>query len=480
MGTDNRIDACYTAQAQNLFKKLKLNQNGVKVNEEAYQLFTWLRTGASKYLYMNSVDTDKDGSISAKEYAVILQRADKESRSGKLTSDRMQKNDGKADGMELLSDFAQHGAIPYLLNEAKKYTPTKYAQIEQRLKNGNFIVTREKDYNLLQEKQDGVNLATMISNALTQYEDINIMMSKFGKFKKIFFEKLAQGEVPKYEVATGGSGVNVTQDYLTEFNPPNGQVSEKTKKYSLDNMQNPTSSDPNPVSKIKYAVPDTETLDEDSLEKAAVKEICKKVLTAGQLEGYSRNITEIIKDKQKFSQFVSTLGSNVDKVLKTGASLIVTDEKFDDRAGFYERDKNRITISHPYFTRLQESLDALGVPEEKIKQSLLKETVEIVAHEYWHAAQYAFTKNPPQKATPQELVTIAKYKKNFEGTLDPTDSITLHGSADKYATQPLEKSAFDLMADIDEHINTWQDNRKSLRLLANRMPIKPKKSCQIK
>jgi hypothetical protein len=408
MGTDNKIDACYLAQAQNKFKQLKLNQKGVKVKEEAMQLFSALPFGASKYSYIESIDTNKDGSISVIEYAKFLQRAGKEALSGQLHYDKTKKNDGKVSETEIWSDFAQYGATPFLLGEAKKFSPEKYAQIEQRLKTGTFAVTGERDDNLFREKLDGANLVTAISKATQEYETIEVL---FPNVKKPFFDKLAKGEV------------------------------------------------------LKFVMPSSTMLDTDSFEKKAAQEICKNAFSDEKLEGYYKDILDTVDDKQKFSRFTKSLGEDIKNVLKVNPSIAITDEKFEEQIGFYDEDKNQITISSPYFTSLKESMKNKGDSEDEIKQELLRATLEVVSHEYLHAAQYVFIKNPPTNATPEELAVLTRWRKNLDNYLTISDSKKLYGSKNEYAKQPAEKSAYNLMIDIDMYLQKWFDNRKDKKIL---------------
>lgn len=464
MGTDNKIDACYMTQAQNLFKKLGLNPKGVKVKEEAMQLFSGLSFGASKYLYIETLDTDKDGNISVLELAGMYERADKKGRSGKLVLDNAHKKDGITDKTEITSDFVQYGAIPYLLSEAKKYSPEKYAQIEQRLKMGTFSITGEKDYNMLEQKQEGKNLASLVSVATGNYESLTLFAPNF---KKMFFENLAQGKVPEYKVMPEVKGVAVVQDELKKVATAGSQINEKEKTYSIDNPQKVIINESqHPVSKLEYPTnPSLQTLDADPLEKTAAWEICKKVLTPQQLEDYYKDILTTVNDKEKFARYAQDLGAKINQTLNINPSLVVTDKKLEDKAGFYDPEKNEVTLSSASLKDLQASLESAGVAQDKIKQELLRWSVEMISHEYLHAAQYAFTKKPPQNATKEEMAVIDKYAKNFKEYLDSSDSIALYGSSDEYAKQPIEKSTNDLMVDIDQHIKNWLENKKSKPLL---------------
>lgn len=461
MGTDNKIDACYMTQAQNLFKKLKLNPKGVKIKEEAMQLFSTLPFGASKYAYIESIDTDKDGNISVQELASVFQRADKEGYSSKLAYNNALKDDRITNITELSSDFAQHSALPFLLNEAKKHSPEKYSQIEQKLKTGTFSITGEQDYNLLHKEQDGINRTNMISEATRSYENLALFTPGF---KKMFFEHLASGNVAQYDTGNKGKELTVKQDRVNTTHLNETEILQTETTYPIDNPQKTISvSKPRPVSKLQYTPPKNlpQSLEADPIEKLIAKEICEKVLTPEQVKKYEKDILKTTKDKKSFTQFAENLGAKINQTLKIKPSLSITNEKFKEKGGFYDNEKNEIVLSYPAVAPLQKSIESMGVPNKVVKQILLKTTIGIIAHEYGHAAQYAFIKNSPKKATPEENIAIAKYKQNFNEYLYPTDAITLYGSMDKYMTQPIENSSLNLMLDIKKHINKILKNKKN-------------------
>lgn len=464
MGTDNKIDACYMTQAQNLFKKLKLDPKGVSVKLEAMQLFSSLHFCESKYSYIESVDTNKDSLISVQELASVFQRADKEGRSGKLAYDNTQKNDGITDKTELLSDFVQHGAIPYLLSETKKHAPEAFPKIKERLTKGVFSITGEQDYNLRHNEQYGINLTTMVSEATNKYESLIFLAPNF---KKMFFDNLASGIIAQYDVEANGKELKVKQDQVNVTRLGETEILQTETAYAIDNPQKPiTTSKPYPVPKLKYAIPKTllERFKSDSFENFVATTIREKVLTPQQVKKYEKEFSKALKDKESFTQFTQNLGAKINQALGINPSLFITNEDFKDKAGHYDSAKKEVVISYPKIPSLQKSLESVGVPDEKIKRELFDYTIGLMVHEYGHAAQYAFIENPPQSPTPEEKTIIADYRQNSKEFLFPKDSETLYGSIDKYMTQPLENNSFGLMIDTKNHTNKILKNNSDKQL----------------
>lgn len=471
MGTDNKIDACYMTQAQNMFKKLGLNPKGVKNNLEAMQLFSSLYFDSqSKELYISDIDTDKNGSVSLKEYAAMLQRARVETQRENPSLD---KKDEKVGESELLSDFMLHGAIPYLLSEAKKYSPQNYAKIEEKLRNGTFTISGSTTKNLLKTKVKGFDHTMAIDYTLIPYQTLSVF---YPKFKKHFFDKLAQGEVTQYQMTRDDKQIVVIQDKPSTNIFATGEVLEQKEIYAIDNPQNPISiSQPSAVPKMNYVAPkELEQVNSDPFEKRIAQEICQKVLTPQFIDEHSKNVQKIIKNKRDFAQFTQTLGEEIQKVLQTNVSQEVSDKNFVDKVAFYDDETKKITVSYPKFENFYDLFQRKETPKDKIKQKLFAAITETIAHEYMHAAQFACIKNPPKNATPEELAMRAKYKKNSEGYLNAADSVTLYGSFVKYFSQPLEIGPKILEADIEEHIDDYFNNNKKPKLLTRSLQSKQK------
>lgn len=414
MGTDNTINQRYVAQARNVFEKLGLNSKGkgVKVNEEAMQLFGTLHFGASKYEYVKSTDTNNDGHVSVNELAEVLGRAAKENSFGFVASDKKKKDDDAAVQTALLSDFLQHGATSYLLGEAKKVNPAKYAQVEQRLKDGTFTISGEYSDNLFREKQDGTRLATAISKTIQEYETLETISPKL---KGAFFDKLANGEA------------------------------------------------------LAFLMPSSKTRDTDSFEKKLAQGLCQNVFTKEKLDGYEKEILANLNDRQKFSQFITRMGAEVQKQtnlqLETEVKtpIFVIDEKFEDRIAGFDWTKNEIQISYPVLISVRDEMKSKGASAEEIGQELIRQIIEVVPHEYLHAGQYAKAKKPFKTATPEQLAVAESWGKNFDNYLYVSDSIKQYGSISAYAKQPIERSANNLMTDIDRYYQKYRADKKVVK-----------------
>lgn len=466
MGTENRIDACYMAQAQNLFKQLGLDPKGVKAKKEAMPLFNSIPFGASKDNYIKSIDTNKDGFISSKEYAAMLKRANDESHSANSPQDKFDKNDGITDERELLSDFVQHGAIPYLLSEAKKNSPQNYKKVEENLRNGTFTLSGDSEYNIKNIFKTKVNGSDHVSAIIYTLVPYQALTELFPKYKGHFFDKLAQGVVQKQQM-TSGEQVTFTQNLPDKDFFSTGQILEQKEVFAENNPQKPISiSRPSPILKFGYTLPkEPDHIDSDPLETVMAQKICQKVLTAQNLETYEKTILQSVRNPKKFTRFTQTLGEEIQKALETNVSQEISDKHFINKGAFYSDKTKTITFSQSGFEDFYRSLQSVGVPKNKIKQKLLLEIIKQIAHEYGHAAQYDFIKNPPKNATPEQLALIEKYEKNNKEYLDTTDSIILYGSIERYASQPMEASPHKLEIDIEEHFNKWNKSRKNKPLL---------------
>lgn len=413
MGLNNRIEPCYVRQVLNSPNAPEPKSKGLSVNNEALKFFDTLPDGSSKLFYVKSLDTNGDDFLDENELANGYKRSDKNSNQERDEWGGISlRDDGKTTNDELLNDFALHGAIPYLLSETKKFNPEKYTQIEQRLRTGTFTTTEEFDDNFFREKQSGGRLVSSVIKAVQEYENLE----KVSPDKKgLFFDKLAKGEA---------------LDFLR-------LASVEREAYSLEH-------------------------------KIAQK-LCKNVFTKEKLEDYRANILDIVKDRQTFSQFATAMGEKVQKevnlVLKTEvkASIIVTDEKFEDKIAHCDYEKKEITISRPSFTSLQESMKKKGDSDDKVKWEFVRQITEVIPHEYLHAGQYAVAKNPPKNASPEQLAVIKKWENNFANYLDISESKKRYGSTKKYAQQPIEDSAYHLMWDIDKYLQREFPNTETIK-----------------
>lgn len=462
MGKNNRIDACYMTQAQNLFKQLGIQGKGKKV-ENASSLFGALNFlddyDSSKKAYFKEIDTDKDNFISEKEFAYVLQRADKQGRTGDNINDKNGRNNQVVDAFDLNCDFAKNGARKFLLDEAKKQNPEKYQQIKERLMKGNFTVTGragESEINLLQQPTDGKDLAAELNEAVKRYEGIGFSI-KDNKQQAIaarkFLDRLADGQIVSYDVDSEKKTITFFEDKVNHE-----LILRKEQSFDLVNPQNLQEPKGFLVGRATINSPE-ETLDKDFLEKTAAKAICDQVL-AEQLRDIDNNILEAIDNPQNFSALVQKLSSGIKKTLGVKTSVSISDNVEKNGTGFYNRETDEIEISYSQFKSYKDHLEKTGTLTEKLKQQLVKHIIGTITHEYWHSKQNTLTTTTPAGATPQEIAIIKKYSENNMHYLTFQRSLKFFGSTDKYTQQPKEKSAFDMETDIYTFIDKWYANKK--------------------
>jgi len=157
------------------------------------------------------------------------------------------------------------------------------------------------------------------------------------------------------------------------------------------------------------------------------------------------------------------MGGEIEKELEVKTPIFVTDEKFEDKVACFDWKKNEIKISQPALTSIRDSMRSKGASADEIRQELTRQIIEIVPHEFLHAGQYAKVKNPPRNATSEQLAVIESWRKNFDNYLDISESKKKYGSTNAYAEQPIEKSANNLMTDIERHFQKWRTNRKNVK-----------------
>lgn len=455
MSVNEKIDACYVTQAQNLFKKSNADSSGIKI-EQAGSLFNAINLDTayrdSKDTYLRGVDANNDGSISVEELASVLQRADKQKAT--VAYDTRTRNNQVTNSVELNCDFAKNGALPFLLSEAKTKDPEKYEQIKKRLETGAFTVTgtnRSQDINLLQKQTDGSNYAGVMNETARRYEFLKDVPN--SNVSKIFLDKLAQGQVPKYEITPDGK---IT---FKEHNYKDNSVSETEETYNLRNAEKPISAKTAPAESLTYKQPKKISLDKDPLGNAASEKINKEVLTDEQLKYYDDHILEAVDDPQKFCELTEKLSADMKKAYNVNTSHITITEDVGSLAGGYNQKIDKVIIPYSTYTSMKDGLEKAGVPKEKMQQELAKALVGTIAHEYWHAKQIDLTKNPPSNASPEELANIAAFKDNSENYLSGFYNFKMSGSGKDYTEQPLEKSAYELEASVDKHIDDWYAKR---------------------
>lgn len=424
MELNNRVESCYMRQAQ-FSSGLSPKDKGLRVNGEALQLFDNLPNEASKLFYVNSLDTNGDGFLSLKELAAAYQRADKNGNQERNEWGGISLRDnGKTTKDEVLNDFALHGAGPYLLREAKKVNPEKYAQVEQRLKSGTFTVTGEYNDNLLKKPLSGNRLGKQITEAVREYENLERV---FPEERKSFFNKLAEGEA-----------VGLVNPF------PKKNVSFPI---TLENLaQKDNASDP--------------------ITKKIAQKLCEEVFTQEKVKNYSNNVLDAVKNPQKLSAFLTTIGNDINKTLALSTTTTVKNKQSIE-LGKYTWSSDKISTFYPKIKEKEESLTKNNTPEPIKRQELLSFVLsKIVSHEYMHAVQNDVSHKPPSNLSFRELMIRDAWIQNRNyGNYYTCNDIT-NCDYNRYAKQPLEKSALNLEKDVEQHLKYLFAEEKRLEALA--------------
>lgn len=493
MGINNSIDACYLEQAKNLFKQLKAGKDGVSLDHADDLLSASeviLFSQEAKNRYIENINTDKNKFISVEEFARVLQRADQQGRTGNVFTDNLGRNNKVVDDSDLECDFAKNAALPFLLSEAKKYCPEKYAQIERNLRNGTFTITggfnhdthRDDDINLMKNSLSGYRYADAVVKANQAYELLKGYAQHIApnaNVQKLFFEKLASGEVSLYDLDSEKRTLSLMQDGIFSNKPTsdgrkNLKVSHYEETYNLDNLQATPST--NWFSRrlinlvqgafktrtgMNYRDPAKGTIGNDPIEKATVKKLLSEVLTDDQLKYYNDNILQAVDDPKKFAELSAKLGASIRKSMNLhGINQVISDAQTDGTLGYYVSQNKSITLYRSSLKVIKDGIEKTGATPDLVKQELMRRFISTVAHEYFHAKQDALTVNPPVHATPQEKAIIAIYKESFDNYTDSDDDIQIFGTIKENIDQPVEKSAHNLTLDVDNYIDNWFAHKK--------------------
>lgn len=469
MGINEKIETCYAVQAKTLLKGV--GPDGIKV-EQAASLFSVINLNGqpegAKRAYLQGIDTDGNGSISEKELTEALERADKEGRTGNNPNDRMARNNQIVDSLDIESDFAKNGSIPFLLAEAKKQNPAKYEQIKQRLMSGAFTVTDEsskQDINLLKQQTDGRDYATAVNTTAQRYEAINSIASQLAptpQAQKAFFDDLASGQVPKF-----GIGRSADQKYTMSFYNDviedkaflGKSIVRKARTFDIANSEKITNTDSSFDSRISLNTQAPATFDNDPLEKAAAKKLCTDAMSDKQLQYYDEHVLEAMENPKKFGEFMDKIGKDVRKSLNVNVPQKISDQQEGSAIAFYDRKDKDITVSYTAIKSIQEEMEKTGTPKDKMKQELLRETLGVLSHEYWHAKQADLIQNTPANASSEEKAIIKQYEENYQNGISIEKSVKLFGTREAYTKQPVEKSAYDMSMDVNTHIDHWYAKR---------------------
>lgn len=466
MRLDNGIPSCYFNQAQNLFNK-NFGKNKTTAPEsvnikQAGQLFHAIKLDSknyknSKLTYLKKTDTNGDGFISVAELAKVLERADKEAwKNSKDPLDTMDKDDQIASAMEIQEDFNKHGAIPYLLTEAKAQTPEIYKQIKNKLEEGDFTITGEKpneDSNLLRESINGSPYTEAINETIGRYE---VLAQKAPSLRKTFLYGLANGQVPFFNMDLNEKTNKITfsdrqvdekgRIYLTmeDFDRKNATslatMSDSIRSESIHDIV-PAVTYTTAVGRV-YKNPEAE---------ATAKKICENILTDNNLQYVDEHILEAIDNPQKFKELTKKFEKPMQKLLGINIPIVVSKTE-EDYAGQY--DYNQINIDYKNIKELKNSLEQAGVPSNKMKEYLAKNLLGIISHEYWHAKQDSLGKIGLQSDVSKKYNLKNDY-------ISAENSIRAFGDARRYNEQPIENSAFIVNAYIHKYITKWYAKRNS-------------------
>lgn len=461
----NEIDASYLAQAQNVLKRENASPDGVKV-EQAASLFSAIKLDSSQYkgskvAYIKSADTDHNGYISEKELASVFQRADKEGRTGDCAHDKIDRNNQVTDADDLNCDFAKHGSIPYLLEEAKAKDPEKYEQIKAKLTTGAFTITGDKYYNLFEKQTDGREYAIAVNDVVKRYEALDAASD--SKASKLFLDKLAEGQVPAYEIDSQ-QRITFTERSYKDSGTLKDFILEKVEVYDLNHTETPVNTQTTFITTYNYAPPKTSSLEKDPFESATAKKINTEILTDERLEYYNEHILEAIDDPKKFEKFIEEVGTDMKDSMNVTAAPVVAKKDMGKTIGVYNARDNQVMISYQAAKAKKEALEQAGVPKEQMKQELARRTICLMAHEYFHAKQWNMIHHPPENLTPEEKIALDELIENdSKNHLRPDTSIEVFGSGKEYTLQPIEKGAYDLEIDVQAHIDDWYAKRNSAK-----------------
>ncbi len=453
----NEIDASYLAQAQNVLKRENATPEGVKV-EQAASLFSAIKLDASPYkgskvAYIKSADTDGNGYISEKELASVFQRADKEGRTGDCTHDKIDRNNQVTDADDITCDFAKHGSIPYLLEEAKAKDPEKYEQIKQKLTTGSFTITGDKYYNLFEKQTDGREYANAVNDIVKRYEALD--EASDSKASKLFLDKLVEGQVAAYDIDSQNRVTFVERSYKD-----NGTLKDcildKQEVYDLDHTETPISRQTTFLTTYNYEPPKTSSLEKDPFEITTAQKINTEILTDEKMEYYNEHILEAIDDPKKFAEFIQVVGKDMKTSMNVTSDSVVAKRDMGKSIGVFNARDNLVEISYKAAKAKKEALEQAGVPKEKMKQELTRRTVCLMAHEYFHAKQWDMIHHPPENLSPEERIALDELmENNSKNHLAPMASREIFGSDKEYIFQPIERGAYDLEVDVQAHMDDW-------------------------